>query len=230
MAHPAGSMRKLAAILLLALAARQVAMRGWGLRPGEASRTLPGDDVVSRPDQQLTHGITVAAAPAEVWPWIAQMGYGRGGWYTPRWVDRYIWRVDAVSLDRIDVGLGRLEAGDVILDGPPGTATFDVVDVRPHRALVLHSRRHPLTGVAPDLAAPQPGPYLDFSWTFVLDRDGPDATRLLLRTRGIAHLHPVSHALAWLLWPFIDYAMARWMLLGIKERVERRRGVEPPFG
>lgn len=202
------------------LLTRAVAMRGWGLKPGEANRPVPGDDVITQPDQQLTHGVTIAAPPSQVWPWIAQTGYGRGGWYTPAWIDRYLWRVEATSLDHIDPDLQDIAAGDVIPDGPPGTATFSVMEVRPRKALVLHSKRHPVTGVPPDLRSPNPGPYLDFSWSFFLEPIDTGRTRLLLRTRGIAHVEPVAYLLGWLVWPAVDYMMSRWMLRGIKQRAE----------
>ena len=36
------------------------------------------------------HAITIDAPPEDVWPWMVQMGWGRGGWYTARWVDRLL--------------------------------------------------------------------------------------------------------------------------------------------
>jgi len=202
------------------LVARQIALRGWGLAAGEATRALPGDDVISRPDQQLTHGVDVSVTPVDVWPWIAQLGYGRGGWYTPAWVDKYIWHVDNPSVDYIDPELQHVTPGDQIPDGPPGTAVFEVVAATAPEALVLHSRRHPITGVPPNLDDARPGPYLDFSWVFVLEPAGPTGSRLLLRTRGIAHVGSTAHAVGWLVWPPIDYLMSRWMLRGIKQRAE----------
>lgn len=39
---------------------------------------------------EWTRGVTVRAEPEHVWPWLAQMGYGRAGWYTPTWIDRVV--------------------------------------------------------------------------------------------------------------------------------------------
>ena len=50
--------------------------------PLERRRPLPGDALVPEPVFASTHAITIAAPPAQVWPWIAQMGAGRAGWYS----------------------------------------------------------------------------------------------------------------------------------------------------
>lgn len=217
----AGTVTKAAGLTGGALvAARQMAVRGWGLRPGEATQTLPGDSIMDLEARQLTHGVDVAAPREEVWSWIVQAGYDRAGWYTPRWVDTYLWRVENPSIDYVDPALQHLEVGEVILDGPPGTAVFTVMEIEAGRTLVLHSRRHPVTGVPPNPVLAAPGPYLDFSWVFHLEPRGPERTRLLLRTRGIARTGRLAKLVGWLVWPTIDYLMARWMLIGIKSRAE----------
>ncbi|MFC2176974.1 hypothetical protein ACFLRH_01005 [Actinomycetota bacterium] len=208
------------------LAVRALAVLGWGLRSGEATQILPGDGIINLAAQQLTHAVDVAAPREEVWSWIVQAGYDRAGWYTPRWVDTYLWRVDNPSIDYVDPNLQHLEVGEVILDGPPGTAVFTVMDIKEGRTLVLHSLRHPITGIPPNLAAVRPGPYLDFSWVFHIEESGPDQTRLLLRTRGIAHTGKSARLVGWLLWPTIDYLMARWMLIGIRSRAEAAAALE----
>ena len=43
---------------------------------------LPGDDLVAEASAIETRGIEINATPKEVWPWLAQMGYGRAGWYS----------------------------------------------------------------------------------------------------------------------------------------------------
>jgi hypothetical protein len=48
----------------------------------EKRRPLPGDALVPEPIFVSTHAITIDAPPERVWPWIAQMGAGRGGWYS----------------------------------------------------------------------------------------------------------------------------------------------------
>ena len=53
----------------------------WGARPDEISRELPGDDLLTDADIVATRAITVDAPPGDIWPWLVQMGSGRGGAY-----------------------------------------------------------------------------------------------------------------------------------------------------
>src|SRR5512140_3489265 len=63
------------------------AMRGWGARPNDTYRPLPGDDLVPDPDIRHTRAITIAAPPEAVWPWLLQLGQGRGGLYSYDWLE-----------------------------------------------------------------------------------------------------------------------------------------------
>ncbi|MGI9586565.1 MAG: SRPBCC family protein, partial [Acidimicrobiia bacterium] len=54
----------------------------WGTVETEATAALPGDELVPAPKWSYTLGVAVEAAPVDVWPWIAQLGQGRGGFYT----------------------------------------------------------------------------------------------------------------------------------------------------
>ena len=131
------------AALLAAGAALQVLGRRAGSTAEERTARLPGDDLVVHPQMVMDHAITVAADREEVWPWLTQMGWHLGGWYTPTWVDRLLFPDNWASLDRLDPALTRdLRAGDSIPDGPPGTARYDVVQARPPDLLVLRSTTH----------------------------------------------------------------------------------------
>jgi len=89
------------------------------------------------------HTVTIDADPADVCPWLTQMGWHRGGWYTDRWVDRLLFPANWPSAGVLTADLVRdLRVGDVIPNGPPGTASFQVEYVEPARLLVLHSTSH----------------------------------------------------------------------------------------
>jgi hypothetical protein len=66
-----------------AAAAYLLAVRPWQLRWGatgeERAATLAGDDLIPTPDLTATRAITVGTSADQVWPWIAQLGQGRGG-------------------------------------------------------------------------------------------------------------------------------------------------------
>ena len=67
------------AIYLLAIRPSQL---HWGATSKESSRSMLGDDLVSSPVFIRPHGESPFTADREgVRPWLAQMGYGRAGFY-----------------------------------------------------------------------------------------------------------------------------------------------------
>ena len=70
----------------------------------EKRRTLPGDTIVPEPLFSVTHAITIGAPVERVWPWLAQMGSDRAGWY---------------SWDAIDNGASEARAKDAFVVDPP---------------------------------------------------------------------------------------------------------------
>jgi len=59
----------------------------WGTTEGEANANLPGDELVRNPKLRMTWGITINAPIEGVWPWVVQMGQGRGGFYTYQFLE-----------------------------------------------------------------------------------------------------------------------------------------------
>ena len=55
--------------------------------PGEEARPLAGYDLIAQPLGSVNHAITIHRPPRDVWPWLAQMGSGRAGWYTYDFID-----------------------------------------------------------------------------------------------------------------------------------------------
>jgi len=194
--------------------------RTSGSTRAERSRSLPGDDLIRNPCLVTNHAATLGVAPEDVWPWLTQVGWHRGGWYTPRLVDRFLFPDNWPSAERLDPALLRqLRAGDTIPDGPPGTAEFVVERAESPRLLVLHSRTHLPPGWDDRFGAA-----LDWIWTFVLDpEDG--GTRILVRNTGRVRPPWLDVAYRMMITP-ADYIMARGMLRGLSRRVSRAS--DPP--
>jgi hypothetical protein len=82
----------------------------WGATDQEVHRAMPGDDLL--PDAaSTTRVISIAASAEQVWPWLVQLGHGRGGWYSYDWIDND----GRPSADRIVPELQQLQVGDQIL-------------------------------------------------------------------------------------------------------------------
>ena len=84
--------------------------RRWGSSGEEVARAMPGDELLPPGAASTTRAITIDARPRDVFPWLLQIGYGRGGWYSYDWIDNDGKR----SVDRIDPSLQRLAVGDRI--------------------------------------------------------------------------------------------------------------------
>lgn len=181
--------------------ARRVSVR-TGVSDEEALGPLPGDEFIAHPMVEWTRGVTVHAAPERVWPWLAQMGYGRGGWYTPQWVDlaanRWVFGVRhpfPASAGRLLPQYQHVAVGDLICDGPDYASYFRVLRVDPGHAVVYRSIRHPRRGSPIDITDPaspqraeqqlrEAGTYFDFTWALVVNELGGQRARLLVRTRA----------------------------------------------
>ena len=56
----------------------------WGVTEDEIARRYPCDELVPRPSRELWRGVTVAAPPYAVWPWLCQL---RVAPYSYDWID-----------------------------------------------------------------------------------------------------------------------------------------------
>ena len=196
------------------------AVRAWGARPNDSYRPLPGDDLVPEPDIRHTRGITIAAPPEAVWPWLLQLGQGRGGLYSYDWLENLA-GCDIRSVNAIVPELQSLAVGDIVSLRKGDQPAFLVAAIEPGHALVLLAR-DPGTG-APAHARPDVPMAVDESWAFVVEPDGDGASRLLVRSRRRTRGARLDR-LAWMLVEVVSLPMERKMLLGIRERVELAAG------
>jgi hypothetical protein len=185
----------------------------WGATTEEIESALPGDDLVAHPDLTSTRAITIEAGADAVWPWIAQLGQGRGGFYSYDALENLV-GCNIHSADRIVAEWQSIEVGDVVSLHPD--VGLVVAVVQQGRALVLR-------GGVPVAGAPAP---YDSTWAFVLRERADGTSRLVVRER-------YGYARRWaavLIEPtaLISFVMTRRMLCGIKERAERApRAVAP---
>ena len=176
----------------------------WGATPEEAARELPGDDLLASPDIVSTRAVTIGAPPSAVWPWLVQMGSGRGGVYTYDWIEN-LFGLGMHSAGEILPQFQDMKLGDELPLGP-GRPKMRVEVFEPERALSFRFEDQ------------------NWVWTFALfPADG--RTRLLSRNRiATPHASAFTRLFNLLVMEPGSLVMERKMLLGIKERAQRLAG------
>ena len=156
-------------------------MRSWGATQVETTRRFPGDDLVPDPNGGATMATTLPAPPEKVWPWLVQMGGGRGGWYSWDWVDND----REPSADRIHPEWQDLDVGQHLHRAPKGPTNWWTVEmIEPKRTLVLQTS-YGLFGRSFDPRTDAvPWASTEGTWGFYLDEAPEDRTRLVVRTRS----------------------------------------------
>ena len=208
-----GWMRRVAVAMAIAAAVagviravRRASLR-WGATDDELGMTLPGDDLLPDADLRATRAITIAAPPSAVWPWIAQLGQNRGGFYSYDWLENLV-GVEIHTADSIKPELQIRAVGDSVNLAPP--VALSVVDLDEERALVLRG------AVGPD-GTGDGAPY-DFTWAFVLQPRSDGSTRLVVREQygyltdwAALMVEPLE---------MVSFFMSERMLRGIRDRAE----------
>lgn len=193
---------------------------------------FPGNSFITNPMVDLRYEIDIRAGPPEIWPWIQQVGYHRGGWYIDTWWDKFaqeqFWpRVvpkDARGqytppADTILPEYQDIQVGDVIPDGPPGTAYYEVVGLERNHLLLLYATTH-FNYVAPQfIYRTRFAPRGAFCWAFMIEE--VDETSSSLASWWQAEACPKAmFALLKHFLILIDGAHQRQILRGIKRRAE----------
>jgi len=177
----------------------------WGATDAETGGTLPGDDFLPAPDLTATRAVSIQAPAEAVWPWLAQMGQGRGGFYSYDFLENVL-GLHIHSADRIQPEWQDIQAGDHVHLAPAASSDLEMALVDKGSALVLR--------VPP---GSPPGPF-DFTWAFVLRPESDGTTRLLVRER-------YAYRQWWTAWlveavEVASFIMSRRMLQGIRSRAE----------
>ena len=180
----------------------------WGATPEEVADSLPGDDLLADAGLISTRAVTIDAAPSAIWPWLVQMGSGRGGAYTYDWIEN-LFGLNMHSADEILPQFQDLAVGDSLPLGSNGPAMrVEICDAE--RTLAFRS---------------EDGAWV---WIFHLRPDGA-GTRLISRNRitppggnrAVRALYDVVMAPGSLL-------MERRMLQGIRQRAEGLSALPDP--
>ena len=172
----------------------------WGAWPGEVSMKLPGDELLADAGLVSTRAVTIDAPPAAIWPWLVQMGSGRGGAYTYDWIENLL-GLHMHSARQVLPQFQDLEVGDELPLGP-GRPVMRVEVCDPERTLAIR--------------------FADGNWVWIFALVAENGqTRLISRNRIAAWggSFPVRLFNLLVMEPG-SLVMERKMLLGIKQRAE----------
>lgn len=197
-------------------------MLTWGASGDEVASEYPGDELIPDPDDGSTMATTFPVPPETVWPWLAQMGGDRGGWYGRDWLDNH----GKPSADRIVPEWQDLHVGQRLARvGAPGQepGSFTVVALQPNRTLVLRASYGLTTGrdFEPH-TGPVPSPWVDGVWGFHLRPTQEGGTRLVARSRNRGGPHVITRPLALLLTEPTHFAMQLRQFRNLRRRVTPR--------
>ncbi len=189
----------------------------WGATAEEVQQALPGDEFVAHPRYVSTRAVTIKAPADDVWPWLVQMGQGRGGLYSYAWLET-IAGCDVRNAERILLEFQRLKVGDTVRLTPEGryNLALTVALLEPARALVLRTPA-PAAG---DRSKSMEAGYPDATWAFILEPLDERTTRLIVRWRSDYKPAPMGSFFNQYGLEPVHFLMERKMLLGIKGRAE----------
>jgi hypothetical protein len=179
-------------------------MDGWGATDAEIATTYPGDALVNAPRSIVNRAVTIRATPAQIYPWIMQLGAERGGFYSHTWLETYLLQCKLVNTDRIHPEWQDLQVGDQVkmCPGSFGPAPYQVAQLTPNQSVVLGHQ--------------DKGQWVDL-WEFNLIPQPDGTTRLVLRTRTM---------MTGGFWDIIHpgvFIMETGMLHGIRDRAEAQQ-------
>ena len=173
----------------------------WGATAEEAVGKLPGDELLPEADIVPTRAVTIDAPPCAVWPWLVQMGSGRGGAYTYDWIEN-LFGLNMHSARQILPQFQDLKVGDELPLGP-GRPVMRVEVCDPEQTLAIR--------------------FADGNWVWIFALFAEDGrTRLISRNRIATPGAPLPvRVFNMLVMEPGSLIMERRMLLGIKQRAER---------
>lgn len=219
-----GMGRKLGVLGCLAVAGYALVVRPrlirWGATDEELARTYPGSELIPDGQRAATMAVTIERPPAEVWPWLVQMGWERAGWYSWDCLDNGGRR----SAREIHPEWQDLGIGDCLSAWSPGgpVAAWEVVALEPRRFLGLRGLSD-LGGHRLDPDQPRPPAYVEGLWGFLLEEKGPGCTRLVVSGYQCVRPRWLERAVNFCLYPPVHWIMQTRQFARVKQNVESRQ-------
>jgi hypothetical protein len=184
-----------------------------GATDEEVVRVLPGDEMVRPGTSRSTMATTIPATPEEIWPWLVQIGWSRGAFYSHNRIEGLL-GMDLHNADRVHSEWQNLSVGDTMWMSHPRLSYLfpetKAVMIHPNQALVfaIYGR--------PDSTDPSG------AWSFVLEPVDHQSTRLIARLQ----IDPPPLFGKLVIYGFMEpahFVMQEGMFRGLKERIQSER-------
>lgn len=183
----------------------------WGTTAAERAAPVPGIAGEAGMRYRIDHGVTVRAPAERVWPWVAQIGQDRAGFYSYDWLERAAG--DRVhNADSLVPSWQERKVGDLVRAAQPD---------------YLGGRLGSDLGWRITYWDPPHAMALENWGAFVVVAIDSTTSRLRVHTRGPGRpsLRAIPFApLGFYLFEPAHFVMERGMLLGIRGRAERAQG------
>ena len=180
-------------IALYVGAVRPYIMR-WGATDAELSMPLAGDPYIPADTIVSTRALTIHAPPETIWPWLVQIGQGRGGFYTLDWLEN-LFAAGMHNAESIEPALQNLTVGTKIYYQKD--SFFEKVSI-----------------VDPPHAVGLGG------WSFNLIPIDADSTRLVVRYPSFPVRSKLDAFYYYVIFEPAHFVMEAGMMLGLKTRAE----------
>lgn len=190
----------------------------WGATWRERSRIWAGDEFMPEPVTRSVRVITIHAPAEHVWPWVAQIGQDRGGFYSYTPLENLV-GAEMKNAEEIHPEWQHRNIGDKVWLGAPskfdGKACMIVARWVAGRNMVLVAppdwERITAGGTAENMV-----------WSFIVEPISRKSCRLIARGLG-GRDHTTAGRLAnYMFWEPAHFIMERGMMLGIQRRAEAR--------
>ena len=183
----------------------------------DCTRTLPGDALLPEVKAVLTLGIDIQATPAEIWPYLVQMGGQRAGWYSYDALDHK----SQESAWDIVPELQNLKVGDIVAALPDAEGGYEVLEVTQDRSLVIGGLYDIDKEKQLSFFGDKPPVFWQVTWAFVLEQIGERETKLLARVRADFAPPSMKWKATWM--APVHHFMEMEQLRNIKARAEHQR-------
>lgn len=181
-------------------------LANWGATPAEISRSLPGDELIPQPEFSWNHAITIHAAPEQIYPWLAQIGDTRGGFYSYTFIENLF--MMAAKVD------GRYTNATNIHPDWQNPAKGQGIIGAWMAVEAYQPNQYFLAAATPEMGG------IQWTWVWYLQPVDASNTRLIVRHRFFFPPAAPRNMVVSVL--NLGYVMERGMLLGIRDHAEGR--------